>query len=66
MQGLFILWDDVGVDFLLVNFTGQHSDDKLIHCRVFVAFLEAFQHFDRADENIARNNVPPELQVHFF
>ena len=61
MEGLLILRDNVCVNFLLVNFAGQHSDDELVHGCVFVAFLETFKYFNSADENITRNNVPSEF-----
>jgi len=65
-EGFFVLGHNICVDLFFIDFAGQHTNNELVHCGVFIAFLKTFKDFDCADEDLTRDDVSSEFNVDFL
>lgn len=67
----FCAFDLINVDLFLIDLRSQHADDEILHCGVFICFLEGFDHLNGADEDVNRHEISSKvnrslLEVNFL
>jgi hypothetical protein len=55
--GNFCTLKFINIYFLLVYIWGQHTDDKILHCKILKGLFKRFYYLNRANENIYRHQI---------